>query len=244
MPLFHEPRTKMIPASIQSYFSSRFQIIEAKPVGGGCINDCYRLDTSAGPFFLKLNDATILPGMFETEMEGLKLLASTSTVNIPRAIETGEVDGISLLLMEFIESGAARKNSMYDFGRQLARLHTVTNRNFGLEYDNYIGSLKQFNQPMDNWPAFFAEQRLMPLMRMAFDKHLIQHSVVQRFEKLFVKMDSLFPIEKPALLHGDLWSGNYLISRAGETYLVDPAVYYGHREMDIAMTRLFGSFSG
>ncbi|MFZ1687503.1 MAG: fructosamine kinase family protein, partial [Flavobacteriales bacterium] len=131
----------------------------------------------------------------------------------------------------------------------LARLHGHTNSTFGLDpastagrRDNYIGSLKQVNTGQVTWGEFFIHCRLEPQVKMAIDHQRIGMGDVLRFERLYGKLPSLFPIEPPALLHGDLWSGNFLCDAHHQPVLIDPAVYYGHREMDIAMTKLFGGF--
>ncbi|MDB5284281.1 MAG: ketosamine-3-kinase [Bacteroidota bacterium] len=231
-----------LPTQVVTHFANWFKILNAKPVGGGCINDCYHLETSSGHFFLKLNSAAAFPGMFESEFQGLNLLASAKALKIPATFETGEIDGLAFLLMEFIQKGPAKKNSMLVFGQRLAALHTKTEAHFGLDHDNYLGSLKQYNAVRKLWPEFFIEMRLQPQLKLAFDRHLVNAETVKNFDKLFTRMASLFPDEKPSLLHGDLWSGNYMIDEHGFVCILDPAVYYGNREMDIAMTRLFGNF--
>jgi len=230
----------MLPSHLNRYFEDRFKIREATSIGGGCINDCYKLDTSTGIYFIKLNSAVTYPGMFEAEKKGLELLASTNTMPIPKILETGEVNGTSFLLMEFIETGKPAKDTMLNFGRNLAALHRHSSGHYGLEYDNYIGSLPQYNQIKDSWGDFFIRMRLLPQLKLA--KDLVSFFILD-FENLFSKMDSLFPDERPALLHGDLWNGNYIVNTKGDACLVDPAAYYGHREMDIAMTKLFGGFT-
>lgn len=231
-----------LPQSIIAYFKPQFTINDAVTVGGGCINDCYRLQTSKGAFFLKLNNARRFPKMFETEAKGLALLSSAKALPIPHVFEYGEVEGVSFLLMENIPTGTERDDTMLNLGRGLAALHKQSNKQFGLEYDNYLGSLPQQNTFADTWSEFFVERRLRPQMELAAKAGLIEDSVQGDLEILFARVPQLFPVEEPALLHGDLWSGNYLVGRAGEAYLCDPAVYYGHREMDIAMSRMFGAF--
>lgn len=233
----------MLPHYLHSHFNERFRIVNAEPVGGGCINDCYKLITSEGNFFLKLNEADAFTGMFDAEANGLKLLADTHTLKVPEILDCGLVNNTAYLLMEFIETGSAHGRTMQHFAEGLAAMHRHTATQFGLDHNNYIGSLLQNNHQMFSWPAFFIEMRLVPQIKLAREERLLPPDMVRNFDTLFAKMDDLFPNESPALLHGDLWSGNYLINRMGQVYLVDPAVYYGHREMDIAMSRLFGGFS-
>lgn len=122
-------------------------------------------------------------------------------------------------------------------------MHKHTNAQFGFTADNYIGYLPQHNNYHNTWASFFVHNRLMPMVQMAFDKRLLTSFDAQLFERLYLNLYNLFDEEPPALLHGDLWSGNYLIGIDGKPYLIDPAVCYGNREFDIAMTTLFGGFT-
>jgi fructosamine-3-kinase len=121
-------------------------------------------------------------------------------------------------------------------------MHRQTNDKFGLDHDNYIGSLNQSNKFHSTWAEFFIEERLMPQLKIAFDNKIIQRSFTRLADQLFPRLHNLCPVERPALLHGDLWSGNFMPTQDGSPCIYDPAVYYGHREMDIAMTKLFGGF--
>jgi fructosamine-3-kinase len=129
---------------------------------------------------------------------------------------------------------------MHDFGRSLARLHRHTTGYFGHELDNYMGSLPQSNKKHTSWNSFFVEERLKRQVSLA--NVYFSSSDFAAFERLYVRLDELLPVEPPALLHGDLWGGNYMVAPDGKACLIDPAVYYGHREVDIAMTTLFGGF--
>jgi protein-ribulosamine 3-kinase len=212
------------------------------PIGGGSINDAYRLDTNEGPFFVKVNSADRFPSMFEAEADGLERLRATNTLRVPEVIAAGEDDDDSYLLLAHIVEGLKTAAFWEDLGRSLARLHTNANDTFGLDRDNYIGSLKQVNVPHAKWDEFFIHCRLEPLVKSARDSQRISMGDVLRFERLYAKLSALFPQEPPAFLHGDLWSGNFLCDAGGGPVLIDPAVYFGHREMDIAMTKLFGGF--
>lgn len=224
------------------YTGMRVDVEREVPVGGGSINDAYRLETNAGRFFVKVNTAARDPSMFQAEADGLERLGAARSIRVPRAIAFGEYHGDSYLLLEHIEGGPRTPAFWEDFGRSAARLHTNTNDRFGLERDNFIGTLPQRNTPHDRWDAFFIHCRLEPQVRMARDRQRIGMGDVLRFERLYAKLPSLFPSEPPALLHGDLWSGNFLCDADSAPVLIDPAVHFGHREMDIAMTRLFGGF--
>ena len=212
------------------------------PVGGGSINDCYRLDTNEGPFFVKVDPADRVPSMFEAEADGLTRLRSTGAIRVPDVIGYGEEQHMSYLLLEHIEAGPKTTAFWEDLGGSLARMHARTSELWGLERDNYIGSLTQVNTPHQRWDTFFTHCRLEPLVKMARDHQRIGMGDVLRFERFYMELADLFPTEPAALLHGDLWSGNVLCDAHGRPVLIDPAVYFGHREMDIAMTRLFGGF--
>jgi len=217
-------------------------IEEAIAVGGGSINEAWRLETDAGRFFLKTNNADRFPSMFEAEADGLKRLREAGPLRVPQVITHGEDHDDSFLLMEWVKGGIKGPGFWADFGRGLAQLHRHTQKHFGLERDNYIGSLVQRNTSASDWSSFFIHQRLEPQLKMARDRRRVEAGMAFRFERLFHQLDKLFPAEPPALVHGDLWSGNFLCDSESRPVLIDPAVYYGHREMDLAMTKLFGGF--
>ncbi len=213
-----------------------------RPVGGGSINDAYRLHTNEGTFFVKVNGHDAIPSFFEAEADGLERLRQANTLRVPQVIAFGEDHDDGYLLMEHIPPGPRGPDFWADFGRSLAQLHRVTQPHFGLVRPNYIGTLKQVNTPEDDWATFFQLHRLEPLVKMARDQRKLNDAIVLRFERLYGRLGDLFPREAPALLHGDLWKGNFLVGPEGEPVLIDPAVHHGHREMDIAMTKLFGGF--
>jgi fructosamine-3-kinase len=231
-----------LAGSLSHHLGQAIDIEIAQPVGGGSINDAYRLETEAGRFFVKVNHADRFPSMFEAEADGLRRLRAAGALRVPEVIEHGEDHDDTFLLLEWIEGGIKGPDFWEAFGRGLAQLHRNTQGRFGLERDNYIGSLRQVNTPEADWQSFFIRHRLEPQVRMARDRKRVEAGMAIRFERLFHRLDKLFPAEPPALLHGDLWSGNFLCDARGNPVLIDPAVYYGHREMDLAMTRLFGGF--
>lgn len=211
-------------------------------VYGGSINRSFKVQSGKQNYFVKLNSRTLYPKMFELEAEGLELLNAPKAIKIPRYLTHGVAGDTAYLVLEFIESSLESANFWEDFGRQLASLHQHSTENFGLDKDNYVGSLKQDNSYKDNWADFFIENRLQAQLKMAVDQHLVETDLLNKFDRLFAKIADYFPEEKPSLLHGDLWSGNFMVGAKGEPVIMDPAVYYGHREMDIAMSHLFGGF--
>jgi protein-ribulosamine 3-kinase len=213
-----------------------------QPVSGGSINHAARLDTSWGIYFLKANDSFQYPQMFEKEARGLAALKNTGLITIPDVIFTGEEDGLSFIILRFIESKSKVNDFWEKFGVELAQIHRHTSPYFGYEEDNYIGSLVQCNNKHNKWTDFFIEERLEKQLSLAIQNGRMNTADINIFKNIYLKIESLFPEEAPSLLHGDLWSGNFITGNSGEPCLIDPAVYYGHREMDLAMTKLFGGF--
>lgn len=241
MPLSRSIRRALEDALTAAGFGTAV-IDSAGPMHGGSINSAYRVDTSAGSFFAKVNQADSLPGLFEKEARGLDFLSRQSNLTVPRVIGTGVAGKDAWLLTEFIRSSPENNGFATEFGRKLAEMHRLAGPYFGLEEDNYIGSLPQVNNRTDRWPEFFAEMRISPQLKRARDSGRITPADVQAFEALMKKLSGFFPEENPSPLHGDLWSGNFMADSAGKPAVFDPAVYYGHRYMDLGMTKLFGGF--
>jgi fructosamine-3-kinase len=232
----------MIPEEIIEHLQSELnvEVASQKSVHGGDINQAGRIELSSGDkLFVKWNDSA--PNdMFEVESRGLKLLNSAdSGIEIPSPLLVTK----SFLVLEWVEEGGGNSTSALEFGRKLGRLHMSSSDYFGLDHDNYIGKLPQSNNKHTNWYDFFALERLEPQVRMGIESGKLSRPILKKAEGFYKKLGSILPTEKPALLHGDLWSGNYMFTKLGGVSIYDPAVYYGHREMDIAMTRLFGGFS-
>ncbi|HZH65928.1 MAG TPA: fructosamine kinase family protein [Flavisolibacter sp.] len=212
-------------------------------VGGGSINETYRLQFDDSKVFCKVNSATNFPGLFVKEKAGLALLEKQGVIKTPSVIDCFEAFGHQVLILEWVEEGLRTETFWKKFGEQLAALHHVTTESFGLEEDNYMGSVPQQNKRQKDWIAFFTKQRLQPPITKCTEKNLLGPNHLQLFEKLFLLLPDIFETtQKPSLLHGDLWSGNFICSHNHEPVLIDPAVYYGHRSMDLAMTTLFGGF--
>ncbi len=221
------------------------EIKSVKNVSGGSINTACKVTVASGrSFFLKYNLNDRYPGMFVAESKGLKTLRETGTVRIPKVLWDGVADQYSFLVLEMIDPGRQRVDFFETLGQQLAALHLVTDDQFGLDHDNYIGSLHQPNEKKESFDVFFRDMRLMPLARMAYDAGSLPQNALRQLDQLCDRISEFIPSEKPALLHGDLWSGNRITGPEGDPWLIDPAVNFGHRETDIAMTRLFGGFDG
>ncbi len=241
----------IIPETVQikvieiltSKIQKEVRISYVQPLSGGDINSAAKIETNQGNYFLKWNYADKYPKMFDQEAKGLNILNLADCIRIPQVIASDYAGEFAFLLLEFVEEGKAKTQFWEEFGKSLAGLHKNTHKYFGLDHDNFIGSLTQSNQTHKNWDSFFIEERIQPQLKKAFDSKLINSAVLMTAEQLFKRLNEIFPNEAPALLHGDLWSGNFMIDHSGIPCLFDPAVYYGFREMDIAMSKLFGGFS-
>jgi len=218
------------------------KIEHIRPVSGGDISDAYLIETESERFFCKVNHTEGAHKMFMTEKKGLEAIAKTKTIATPKVLICEQLERGGLLLMEYIEPKRATPEEMKVFGHQLAFLHQCTFEKFGWDSNNYIGSLPQSNKGHDDWTEFYTRERLLPQLKLAQNSGRLNAVEVPSEERIFKSFENLFPDIKPALLHGDLWSGNYLISERGKPFLIDPAVYCGHYEVDLAMTRLFGGF--
>lgn len=216
-------------------------IFSVSRLSGGDINSVYFLKTSKGNFVAKLNDKERYPKMLQKEAKGLELLRKGG-LSTPIVIDQFEQDDHQVIILEHIESETPTKQFWFRFADELSKLHQNYNSDFGLDHNNYIGSLHQENSEKPSWEKFFIENRLEPLIKMGFDKELLDKGHVNKFQGLFERLPKLIPTEKPSLLHGDLWSGNLLCGKLQVPVFIDPAVYYGHREIDISMTQMFGGF--
>jgi protein-ribulosamine 3-kinase len=216
--------------------------INTQPIGGGCIHHGARLDTDAGrSFFLKWN-VDVPAGMFEAEAEGLAAIRASGTLRAPEPIAWGHAaDGAGWLVLEYVALGRPSADTSARLGRGLAALHaSATEPMFGWRRDNWIGSLAQANAPTMRWADFWRVRRLAPQLDLARQKGHLREVVLDR--ALDVGCAALADITRPELVHGDLWSGNWLVAENGEPVLIDPAVYLGHGEVDLAMSELFGGF--
>lgn len=224
--------------------------VAVRGVGGGCIADA-RIATFEDGSCVFVKTVAGFPDMFEREAEGLAALAEAGAIRVPRVLA---VDSSGLVL-EHIEAGPRKPGFFESFGRRFARMHRHRGPRCGFPSDNYIGATPQRNRPVSgdfgdgpgdgsDWPEFFIERRLRYQVRLA-ERRGHGSELAKRLDRCEARLQALFEsaIEAPSVLHGDLWGGNFMVDEGGEPCLIDPAVYYGHREADLAMTSLFGGFN-
>lgn len=215
------------------------------PVGGGCIAQACRVETDQGEYFLKWGSFEVAR-TFPAEAVGLRALRrAESSLLIPEVVAWGEAGSNrpGFLLMEWIEPGQPGSRFWEYFGEALAQLHQYWGPRYGFEQDNFIGRMPQENTWEEDWPTFFWQHRLQPQVRWARQRRRWERSWDRWLERLEARLSELLPANPPAsILHGDLWSGNFMVTVDGRAALIDPAVYYGDRETDLAMTELFGGF--
>lgn len=237
--------------SISETIINELTLVTGKPhqlkshsvLGGGCINQAQKLETNRGDYFVKFNHANLLD-MFEAEAEGLNELAKAKSVRLPEVLMSGVADGHAYLVMEYIKPGQrASAKDIARFGEQMANLHRYTKNQFGWHRDNTIGSTPQINNWSDNWVDFYRDQRLGYQINLAV-KQGARKKLAEKVYELMECLEQFFNQPPMAsVLHGDLWSGNYSHCEDGNHVIYDPAVYFGDREADIAMTELFGGFA-
>ena len=216
---------------------------DATCVSGGDINDAYRLTLEDGTrVFMKANRLVGLD-FFRAEADGLAAIRATDAIRVPSVIAAGKDNRFgAFLLMEWVEPAPKCRDFWETFGHSLAAMHRAPADRFGWEKDNFIGASPQVNAPRDSWVDFFRDCRLAPQFRRA--EHWLDAAARKRAARLLDHLeDFLIEPDRPSLLHGDLWSGNYITGSDGQAWLIDPAVYVGHAEADLAMTELFGGFA-
>ena len=222
----------------------RSPVTTAAAVAGGDINEAFDVRLQDGRrVFVKIHPHGV-PGMFLAEARGLAWLAEAHAVRVPQVLAVGDgSSGAEFLVLEHLGLGRPSKGFDEALGRGLAALHRAGAPCFGLDHNNFIGSLAQTNTVADTWSSFFRERRVLPQLRMAVDSGRITQGLERDFETVLARLEALVGApEPPARLHGDLWGGNLHTAENGEPALIDPAVYGGHREVDLAMMRLFGGF--
>lgn len=229
-----------IAADIAAATGTRAELRQQGSVGGGCINQAQRIEYGDETYFVKLNTASQVD-MFAAEFEGLQALRQCDALHIPEPVCYGEDGSSAYIVMENLALGG--HGDPVALGEGLAALHRITQNQFGWHRDNTIGSTPQINTLADDWIAFYREHRLQFQFELAA-RHGCPGRLVSQGERLMSEFHVLFDSYSPeaSLLHGDLWSGNQAYTSEGEPAIFDPAVYYGDREADLAMTELFGGF--
>ncbi len=230
-----------IAAHIRAISGQTCQLGAIQELGGGCINRAYVLRDGKGAWFVKINGAERL-AMFQVEAAGLEALAAAKAIRVPVPLGAGLAGDEAFLVLEYLAFGQPRRDSGAEAGRRLAHLHRQTQARFGWDRDNYIGSTPQTNGEDGDWTRFWQTRRMIPQLDLAlaqgFGGRLQDHGRL-----LVEECPALIDHgPQPSLLHGDLWSGNLAFDAEGQPVLFDPAVYYGDREADLAMTELFGGF--
>ncbi len=234
--------TEFFESILFQSLGKHLSLISFQRLAGGCIDQVVKLQTTDGIFLLKWKDH--LSDQFDKENQGLALIASTNSIQVPKVLHHGSCNNCSFLLLEYIPPGTGSKNFWETFGAQLAKLHQHIHEtgDYGLSHNNYIGSLPQSNTRHADWLQFFIHERLEMQLQLAHSNQLIPHRLMDRFRGFYNLLPGILSAEPPSLLHGDLWSGNYLVTQNGQAVLIDPAVYYGNREIELAFTQLFGGF--
>ena len=213
-------------------------VAAARRVGGGCINEGWRVDLASGKRLFVKTRAQVAPGEYAAEAEGLRWLGEPGAVRVP-AVHAVAGD---MLALEWIDEGTLDAAGAEDLGRGLAALHAAGADGFGWHAPIRFGRLEISNESAASWPKFYAERRLRPLARQARDEGSLSRAGADAVESVCERIDDLAgPPEAPARLHGDLWGGNVMAGSDGRAVLIDPAAHGGHREVDLAMLRLFGS---
>jgi fructosamine-3-kinase len=230
----------MTPALKEALVEALASPVErARSLSGGDINEAFEVTFGDGRVLFVKTNARADAAMFEAEARGLAWLAEAKALRIPRVV----VATPTFLVLERIAPAARRADFDAELGRGLAALHRFGAPGFGLDHDNFIGRLPQSNMAASSWPEFYRARRLEPQLGRAVDGQQASSGMRAGFARLFDELEDLVgSAEPPARLHGDLWGGNLLVDESGRPCLIDPAVYGGHREVDLAMMRLFGGF--
>jgi protein-ribulosamine 3-kinase len=236
-----------LPSALTKAIASEIgtQIEAITPVEGGSISSAAKVRLVDGRQVLVKWRPGSLPGLFTAERRGLELLQAAKALRIPAVLAQREaVEGCpAFIALEWLGRGSSHSQVAEALGRGLAAMHRETADTFGLDHDNFIGANPQPNKPAEDWITFFRDRRLGFQMELAGRNGYLSAQRAARLENLLARLETWLPVRPPAsLLHGDLWGGNWLVTAEGEPALIDPAVYYGHREAELAFTELFGGF--
>ncbi|MBD2325856.1 fructosamine kinase family protein [Alkalinema sp. FACHB-956] len=218
-----------------------FELVDLRSVGGGCINQGYRLVSRDRSYFVKLNRAEQI-AMFEAEALGLQQMFETHTIRVPKPICSGVAESACYLVLEWLDLGRSSRSADREMGRQLARLHQFRQATaFGWERDNTIGSTPQKNPWTTDWITFWQQYRIGYQLELGRRRG----GYFSQGDRLLDRIPAILADHHPhpSLVHGDLWGGNAAVTAEGEPVIFDPATYWGDREVDLAMTELFGGFS-
>lgn len=217
-------------------------VANLRAIAGGDLNDAYAAELEDGGRVFVKTAPDAAPGAFSREAEGLRWLAEPATLSVARVVAVADdPPGPRFLVLEWIERGRSDAAGEQELGRGLAALHAAGAPAFGGDHDLVLGPLTLPNAPLDSWPEFYAARRLEPVARVADERGALPAGALGVLDRLIGRLDELCgPTEPPARLHGDLWSGNVMTSSDGRPWLIDPAAYGGHREIDLAMLCLFG----
>ena len=228
--------------SLAGVLGALAESIRVQVITGGCISAAFRVHAAQRDAFVKTGAADALP-MFKAEAAGLAELRHSEAVRVPEVLAVGTHDDGAFLALEWIDLAPGTSAAEHELGERLATLHRTTGAQFGWRRDNTIGSTRQQNAPLADWVEFWRVRRLRPQLDLAAERGA-DGRVLERGRRLLELMPAYFTSHRPvpSLLHGDLWGGNWAMDAAHHPVLFDPAVYYGDREVDLAMTRLFGGF--
>jgi len=242
--MFFQNSPEAVWTGITKALSDVGTIVRKQSLSGGSINSAYRIKTDSDQlYFVKLNRESLL-SMFEAEAEGLTELRKAKAIRVPEPIGCGASDGYSWIVTEHIEFGRGDAKTQELFGLQFAEMHRFSAKRFGWHRDNTIGSTSQVNHWSDSWVEFYRTHRLDYQLKLAVNNGFTS-SIQKKGERLMANLESFFSSYSPlpSLMHGDLWGGNHGVDSHGNPVIFDPAVYYGDREADLAMTSLFGGCS-
>jgi len=226
------------------YFSDLLQepLSSIRHMTGGDISQAFAVEGPAQSYFIKIHAGKQASAMFDAEYDGLIELGQCESVLVPHIVKKGIVQQRAFIIMDFIAATPAQDLFWENLAVSIASLHRQTSDRFGLSYPNFIGSLAQSNLWQNEWSGFYLSQRLLPQTQMAIDEGLLNQYDLKSILSLGKRLDDLCPIESSSLIHGDLWSGNWICGPDQKAYLIDPSISYNHREMDLAMACLFGGF--